>query len=50
MVFVVLCPGAPKGSTRSGSGFEVSQKTGPGLIQKTGRSQESNLQPLVYKA
>ena len=28
MVFVVLCPGAPEGSTGSGSGFKVSQKTG----------------------
>ena len=28
MVFVVLCPGTPKGSTGSGSGFKASQKTG----------------------
>ena len=28
MVFVVLCPGTPKGSTGSGSGFKGSQKTG----------------------
>ena len=26
--FVVLCPGAPEGSTGSGSGYEASQKTG----------------------
>ena len=29
--FLVLCPGTPKGSTGSGSGFKASQKTGPGL-------------------
>ena len=29
MVFVVLCPGAPEGSTSSGSGFKASQQTGP---------------------
>ena len=28
MVFVVLCPGTPEGSTGSGSGFKASQKTG----------------------
>ena len=28
MVFVVLCPGTPEGSTGSGSGFRASQKTG----------------------
>ena len=27
MLFVVLCPGIPKGSTGSGSGFKASQKT-----------------------
>ena len=31
MVFVALCPGAPEGSTGSGSGFKVSQETGPQL-------------------
>ena len=31
MGFVVLCPGAPGGSTGSGSGFKASQKTGPSL-------------------
>ena len=29
--FVVLCPGAPEGSTGSGSGFRASQKTGQGF-------------------
>ena len=28
MLFVVLCPGTPGGSTSSGSGFKASQKTG----------------------
>ena len=27
MVFVILCPGTPEGSTGSGSGFKASQKT-----------------------
>ena len=31
MLFVVLCPGTPEGSTGSGSGFKASQKTGQGL-------------------
>ena len=37
-----FCTGAPKGSTGSGSGFKVSQKTGPqgSLIRQTGRSPE----------
>ena len=26
MLFVVLCPGTPEGSTGSGSGFKASQK------------------------
>ena len=28
MLFVVLCPGTPRGLTGSGSGFKASQKTG----------------------
>ena len=31
MLFVVLCPGTPRGSTGSGSGFKASQKTGKWL-------------------
>ena len=31
MVFVVLCPGTPEGSTGSGYGFKASQKTGQQL-------------------
>ena len=28
MLFVVLCPGTPEGSTGSGSGFKASQEDG----------------------
>ena len=28
MLFFVLCPGTPEGSSSSGSGFKASQKTG----------------------
>ena len=31
MVFVVLCPGTPEGSTGSGSGFKASQMMGQRL-------------------
>ena len=31
MLFVVLCPGNPEGSTGSGSGFKASKKTGQRL-------------------
>ena len=31
MLFVVLCPGTPGGSTDSGSGFKASQKRGKWL-------------------
>ena len=31
MLFVVLCPGTPEGSTGSSSGFKASQKTGQQL-------------------
>ena len=31
MLYVVLCPGTPKGSIGSGSGFKASQKTGQRL-------------------
>ena len=31
MLFVVLCPGTPEGSTGSGSVFKASQKTGQRL-------------------
>ena len=44
-----LYPGIPEGSTGSGSGLKASQKTGQRLKSSTGRSQGSNLRPLVYK-
>ena len=31
MLFVVLCPGTPEGSTGSGSGYKASQRTGQRL-------------------
>ena len=45
MLFVVLCPGTPEGSTGSGSGSKTSKKTGQrlSLIRQTGKSRESNL-------
>ena len=51
-VFVVLFPGAPEGSTDSGSGFKASQRTGHGFKSHPTDwdKPESNLQPLVYKA
>ena len=36
MLFVVLCPGTPEGSTGSGSGFKASQKTGQRLKVSSG--------------
>ena len=38
---MVLCPGAPEGSTSSGSGFKAFQKIGPRLshIRQTGRAE-----------
>ena len=49
--FVVLCPGALKGSTSSDSGFKASQKMGKqlSLIRQTVKSRESYLPPLLYK-
>ena len=37
MLFVVLCPGTPGGSTGSGSGFKASQKTGKWLEDSSDR-------------
>ena len=34
MLFVVLCPGTPEGSTGSDSGFKASQKTGQRLKER----------------
>ena len=41
MLFVVLCPGTPKGSTSSGSGFKASQKTGQPLKVSSDRLGEA---------
>ena len=41
MLFVVLCPGTPKGSTSSGSGFKASQKTGQQLKVSSNRLGEA---------
>ena len=44
MLFVVLCPGTPKGSTSSGSGFKASQKTGQWLKVSSDRLGEAENQ------
>ena len=41
MLFVVLCPGSPEGSTGSGSGFKASQKTGQRLKVSSDRLGEA---------
>ena len=41
MLFVVLCPGTPEGSTGSGSGFKASQKTGQRLKVSSDRMGEA---------
>ena len=45
MVFVVLCPGAPEGSSSSGSGFKASHKTGPQLKVSSDRLGEPEIEP-----
>ena len=41
MLFVVLCPGTPEGSTGSCSGFKASQKTGQRLKVSSDRLGEA---------
>ena len=41
MLFVVLCPGTPEGSTGSGSGFQASQRTGQRLKVSSDRLGEA---------
>ena len=41
MLFVVLCPGTPEGSTGSGSGFKASQKTAQRLQVSSDRLGEA---------
>ena len=43
MLFVVLCPGAPEGSTGNGDGFRTSQKTGPRLKVSSDRLGEPGI-------
>ena len=48
MIFVVLCPGTPKGSTGSGSGFKASHPTDwekPGIEPATPGLQDIGLSP-----
>ena len=53
MLFVVLCPGTPKGSTGSGSGFKASQKTGQRLkvsSDRLGEAGNRTCKPLFNQA
>ena len=43
MILVVLCPETPDGSTRSGSGFKASQKTGQRLKVSSDRPGEAGI-------
>ena len=43
MFLVVLCPETPDGSTRSGSGFKASQKTGQRLKVSSDRTGEAGI-------
>ena len=45
MIFVVLCRGTPEGSTGSGSGFKVSQKTRQRLKVSSGRLEKPGIEP-----
>ena len=45
MLFVVLCPGTPKGSTGSGSGLKASQKTGNGLKSHLTDREKPGIEP-----
>ena len=45
MLFVVLCPGTPEGSTGSGSGFKASQKTRQRLKVSSDRLGKAGIEP-----
>ena len=47
MLFVVLCPGTPEGSTGSGSGFKASQKTGQQLKVSSDRLGETGIRSIL---
>ena len=48
LVFVVLCPGTPEGSTGSGSGFKASQKTGPRFKVSSDRLGEAGNRTCIF--
>ena len=48
MLFVVLCPGTPEGSTGSGSGFKASQKTGQRLKVSSNRLGEAGNRTCMF--
>ena len=50
MLFVVLCPGTPEGSTGSGSGFKASQKTGQRLKVSSDRLGEAGNRTSLFHA
>ena len=45
MFFVVLCPGAPEGSTGSSFGVKASQKTGHGLKSHSTDWEKPGIEP-----
>ena len=47
MFFVVLCTGAPEGSSSSGSGFKASQKTGHGFKSHLKDWQKPGIEPVT---
>ena len=47
MLFVVLCPGTPEGSTGSGSGFKASQKTGQWLKVSSDRLEKPGIHEML---
>ena len=47
MVFEVLCPGTPEGSTGCGSGFKASQKTGNGLKSHPTDWEKPGMEPVT---
>ena len=52
MLFVVLCPETPEGSTGSGSGFKASQKTGQRLkvsSDRLGEAEDQTCDPWFTK-
>ena len=50
MLFVVLCPGTPGGSTGSGSGFKASSETGKWLEVSSDRLGELGIEISIVNA